>query len=84
MAVKNGKENQEREENQDSNSPWIGSKARVISYNVNEGERPGGIKVRFKIRVATGRRADAIDARQAQVIREVLEWARQHRQDRAP
>ena len=39
--------------------------ARVISYNLSEGERPGGIKVRYKIRIATGKRAKEIDARQA-------------------
>ena len=50
---------------------------RVISYNVSEGERPGGIKVRFKIRIATGKRAQLIDARQAEVIMEVLQWQRQ-------
>ena len=52
---------------------------RVISYNVLEGDRPGGIKVRFKIRIATGKRAQLIDARQAKVIMEVLQWQRQHK-----
>ena len=51
----------------------------MISYNVPEGERPGGIKVRFKIRIATGKRAKEIDARQAKVIMEVLQWQRQHK-----
>ena len=41
--------------------------------------RPGGIKVRFKIRIATGKRAQLIDARQAKVIMEVLQWQRQQR-----
>jgi hypothetical protein len=57
----------------------ISPSGRVISYNVAEGERPGGIRVRFKIRIATGKRAQVIDARQAQVIMEVLQWQRQHR-----
>jgi hypothetical protein len=51
----------------------------VISYNVPKGERPAGIKVRFKIRIATGKRAQLIDARQAEVIMEVLQWQRQHK-----
>ena len=51
---------------------------RLISYNVTEGDRPGGIKVRFKIRVVTGKRAKEIDARQARAILEVLQWQRQH------
>jgi hypothetical protein len=53
---------------------------RVISYNLSEGERPGGMKVRYKIKIVSGPRAKEIDARQARVIREVLEWSRQHRQ----
>jgi hypothetical protein len=52
---------------------------RIISYNVDEG-MPGGIKVRYKLRVVTGPRAKAVDEAQAQVIREVLQWSRQHRQ----
>jgi hypothetical protein len=67
-----------------SNSPGNGldntAKGRLISYNVPEGERPDGIKVRYKIRVATGKRAAEIDARQAKVIMEVLQWQRQHKQ----
>ena len=55
--------------------------ARVISYNLSEEERPDGIKVRFKIRIATGRNAQReIDARQAAVIMELLQWLSQHPQ----
>jgi hypothetical protein len=60
--------------------PDILEKGRVISYNVNEDQRPGGIKVRFKIRIATGKRATEIDARQATAIMEVLQWHSQHPQ----
>ena len=56
----------------------IPSNGRVISYNAAEGDRPDGIKVRYKIRIATGRRAREIDARQAAVIMEVLQWLSQH------
>jgi hypothetical protein len=66
--------------NRAGDMPGIGDNVRVISYNVAEGERPGGIKVRFKIRVATGKRAKEIDARQARAILEVLQWQRQHQQ----
>ena len=55
------------------NSPGIAGNARVISYNLNEEQRPDGIKVRYKIRIATGKRAREIDARQATVIMEVLQ-----------
>jgi hypothetical protein len=63
--------------NKPDNAPGIGANGRVISYNVREDQRPGGIKVRFKIRVATGKRAKEIDARQAKAIMEVLQWQRQ-------
>jgi hypothetical protein len=63
----------------DSNSPGIVNKARVISYNLNEEERPDGIKVRYKLRIATGKRGRELDAKQAAVIMEVLQWySRQH------
>jgi hypothetical protein len=52
----------------------------TISYNLSEAERPGGLKVRFKITVVTGKRAAALDARQAEAIRRLLEWTLQHRQ----
>ena len=51
----------------------------IISYNLREDERPDGIKVRFKIRVETGRKAAVTEARQAEALRELLLWARQHR-----
>jgi hypothetical protein len=55
---------------------------RIISYNLSEGERPGGTKVRYKIRIVSGPRAAAVDARQAEVIMEVAQWAAQHRKRR--
>jgi hypothetical protein len=64
--------------NERDNPGPILNNARVVSYNLNEEQRPGGIKVRYKIRIATGKRAAEIDARQAQVIMEVLQWSRQH------
>ena len=64
--------------NRRDNTRGIGENVRVISYNVAEGDRPDGIKVRFKIRVVTGKRAGEIDARQARAILEVLQWQRQH------
>ena len=64
---------------QDGNSPGIVNKARVISYNLSEEERPDGIKVRYKLRIATGKRGRELDKRQAAVIMEVLQWySRQH------
>ena len=56
--------------------------ARIISYNVNEDERPFGVKIRFKIRVVTGKEAAAMDKLQADAIKEYLRWVRQYRQSR--
>jgi len=63
---------------QDCNSPPIVKGPRIISYNLREEERPDGIKVRYKLRIATGKRARELDARQAAVIMEVLQWLSQH------
>ena len=72
-------EREENPEEHDSNSPGMVNGPRIISYNLNEGERPGGMKVRFKVRVETGRKAAVLDARQAEAIKELLQWVRQHR-----
>jgi hypothetical protein len=75
-------ENQEYGSDQaeyDCNSPGIIDGPCIISYNLREDERPDGIKVRFKIRIETGRKAAVTEARQADALRELLLWARQHR-----
>ena len=68
-------------EKQDSNSLADLKGAHIIAYNMSEEERPAGpdgLKVRWKWRIETGRKAAAIDARQAEAIREALLWLRQH------
>ncbi len=77
-----GRDRAEKAGNSAGNQRGIGENARVTSYNVPEGDRPDGIKVRFKIRIATGKRAREIDARQACAIMEVLQWQRQHHEPR--
>ena len=52
---------------------------RIISYNFNEGERLGGMKVRAKIRIVSGKQAEAVNAAQAEAIRELLIWVCQQR-----
>ena len=37
------------------------------------------MKVRYKVKIETGRKARELDERQAEVIRDLLAWARQHR-----
>jgi hypothetical protein len=71
--------NSSDQEEHDSNSPSEMDGARIISYNFNEGERPGGIKVRAKIRVIGGQAAGTLDEAQAEAIRELLLWSRQQR-----
>jgi hypothetical protein len=67
------------QENHLDKAPGMPVNGRVISYNLREDERPGGMKVRFKIRVETGKKAAARNAQQAEAIKELLQWARQHR-----
>jgi len=69
------------QERQPGNSPPAVKGPCIISYNIREEERPGGpdgLKVRWKIRVETGRKAAALDTRQAAAIREALLWLRHH------
>ena len=51
------------------------------SYNLDDRKTPGGLKVRWKVRAATGPEAGRWDARQADAIKELLTWAsqQQHR-----
>jgi hypothetical protein len=58
---------------QDGNSAGIGGKWLVISYNVNEDERPDGLRIRWKIRVESGKKAAARDAQLASAVKELLQ-----------
>ena len=60
------------------NSPGNGPESAIYSYNMDDSKTPGGLKVRWKIRVVTGPEAARLDARQAEAIKELLPWARQH------
>ena len=66
------------EENTKRSSPEA-SFEQTISYNISEAERPGGLKVRFKIRIVTGKQATLLDERQALAIRGLLEWTMHYR-----
>ena len=63
------------------NSPVAIPDEAYLSYYRDDMENAGGLKVKWKIRVATGPEAARLDARQAAAIRELLIWATQH-QDR--
>ncbi len=60
------------------NSPETIPSSTIYSYNVDDSKTPGGIKVRWKVRVVTGPQAARYDARQAEAIREALTWAVRH------
>jgi hypothetical protein len=74
-------ESAEMPESNSGNSPEYIPEENVYAYNLDDSKTPGGIKVRFKIRVETGAKARHWDERQNAAIREVLQWARhRHRQ----
>lgn len=50
----------------------------IYSYNLGESERPGGLKVRFKVRVVTGPEADRHEERLNEALIGALAWARKH------
>jgi hypothetical protein len=64
--------------NNDGNSMPPMPESGIVAYNVREGERPDGLKVRFKVTIATGAEARELDARQAEAIRRLLQWAQQN------
>ena len=70
-------QDQEKAEKQSGDSPGTIPGPDIIAYNLKKGERPGGMKVRYKIKVETGRKARELDERQAEIIKELLSWARQ-------
>jgi hypothetical protein len=80
MGIKQPGQHRERPEEQSGDSPVTIPGPVIIAYNLRREERPGGMKARYKIKIATGRKARELDERQAEVIRELLQWARQHRQ----
>ena len=66
----------------DPESPGAISNGTIFAYNLDDKKTPGGLKVRFKVRVATGPEAARWDARQAEAIKELLQWASQRRRPR--
>jgi hypothetical protein len=64
------------------NSPVSIPGSTIYAYNMDDSKTPGGLKVRWKVRVITGPAAAGYDARQNAAIRELLSWACQHQQRR--
>ena len=83
MASDQAGQDQGKAEKQAGNSPDNVKGSCIISYNLREEERPAGIMVRWKWRVETGRKAAVLDARQAEVIRRILQWQYDRKHDPA-
>jgi len=75
MGDEQAGQGQVKAKEQAGNSPQAVKEPSIISYNLREEERPGGLKVRFKVKAETGRKARETGARQAAAIRELLIWA---------
>ncbi len=50
----------------------------IYACNLDDTRTPAGIKVRWKVRVATGAEAKRLDTIQAQAIMALLAWADRH------
>jgi hypothetical protein len=66
---------QEKRKEHTGNSPVSIPDSTIWTYNMDDSKTPGGLKVRWKVRVITGPAAAAYDARQNAAIRELLQWA---------
>jgi hypothetical protein len=66
---------QDKHEEHAGNSPVSIPDSAIYAYNLDDSKTPGGLKVRWKVRVITGPAAAAYDARQNAAIRELLSWA---------
>lgn len=77
MTARPGKPQKPEKEHAD-NSPDAIPNGTIYSYNLDSTQTPGGLKVRFKVRVVTGPDADRYEARLNNAIREALLWTRQH------
>jgi hypothetical protein len=73
---------QDKSEEHISNSSVSIPDSTIYTYNMDDSKTPGGLKVRWKVRVITGPAAAGYDARQNAAIRELLQWACQHQRHR--
>ena len=60
------------------NLPADITRGTIYSYYRDGMENVGGLKVKWTVRVVDGPEAAQVDARQAEAIREALEWIRKH------
>jgi len=55
-----------------------GPSGRTYSYNLDHTATPGGMNVRWRIRIAAGREAERLDVLQQRAIIDLLNWADKH------
>ena len=55
--------------------------AEVEVYNLDHTKTPGGMKVRWRVRTATGKEAERLEQQQNQAIIRLLTWADQYLQE---
>jgi len=60
------------------NLPADITRSTIYNYYRDGMENVGGLKVKWTVRVVDGPEAAQVDARQAEAIREALEWIRKH------
>jgi hypothetical protein len=70
--------NHEKSEEQAGNSPDNIPDRTIYAYNLDDKKTPGGLKVRWKVRVSTGPAAARYNTRQNAAIMELLQWASRH------
>ena len=56
--------------------------ARIYAHNLDQATTPAALKVRWKIRIATGAETKRLDQIQQQAIINLLTWADKHNQQR--
>ena len=54
----------------------------VEVYNLDHTKTPGGMKVRWRVRIAAGKEAERLEKQQNQVIIRLLTWADQYLKER--
>jgi hypothetical protein len=69
----------EHAEEQAGNSPVDIPVNALFSYYRDDNKNTGGMQVKWTVRVAAGAEAARLDDRQNHAIRELLQWAHQHR-----
>jgi len=71
-------ESPEEQKEHAENLPADIPRGAIYSYYRDGIDNVGGLKVKWTVRVVSGPEAAQVDARQAEAIREALEWIRRH------